>query len=1083
MPGLHLYTSNRLEKLTDALSQVFERPLSSPLIPEFIMIQSLGMKRWLSLELARRFGVWAHCRFLFPNEVVREIFEALLPEVPRGRFLEPEIMTWKIMKHLPRSINKPSSRSLKNYLGEEMLSLKAYQLSAQIANVFDQYLTYRPEMILGWEEGKDHDWQAELWRDLVDGLSLKHPPALRKSFLKAMQDPSGLGVESLPERISIFGVSALPPFHMEVVIALSEHIDVNIFHLNPSREYWAEVLSDREIDRKTDKGADGSLPAQDLHFEKGNSLLASMGHLGRDFLGLIMDYNPVEESLYEEPGYDSLLHAIQSDILNLADRGDATGESEGPPIPEDGMLSDTSIRINSCHSPMREVEILYDYLLDLFNQESDLKPGEILIITPDIETYTPYIQAVFNAPDDEKLRIPFTIAGRSFRNESRTVDAFMAVLELSGSRFEVDRILDILGCDDVRRRFDLLPGDMELIRRWVRDTRISWGIDGTDRSRRGLPDFRENTWRAGMERLLLGYAMPGRGEMLFNDILPYDNIEGGETTVLGKGISFIETLFASVSFLAGTHSLIVWAEILLTLIESLFLADDDTGNDVQMIRNVLQRLPSIAEKSGFHEEIDLTVVRSFLEHSLSRETTGRGFITGGVTFCSMLPMSGIPFRVVAMIGMNDGVFPRTSATPGFDRIPENPRRGDRSLRDEDRYLFLESILSARERLYISYIGQGIQDNSRIPPSVVVSELLDYIDGFQVSGGSIRDHVFVEHRLQGFSAGYFRGDEGLFSYSEENFQACRVALADRRKPDPFITEELSPLEGDERVLPLQDLIQFFLNPAKYLLTRRLGIRMDDRSSSIERREPISLHWLDRYRLEQQICERFLNNQDIESLYQISRAEGILPHGKIGEYTFRSLLPDIEWFSRRVRSYMSGERLKPIEVDLDISGYRLVGTIDDIWEKGMLQFRYVRGGARDRLRAWIMHLAFNAYSEGEQPVKSFLVCKDHLWETGMIGESREILGSLISMYSAGITGVLCFFPETSLEYARAVQGGELPADALRKAMKIWDGSDYSRGEGKDPYYELLFRERTPGEEFAEISQRVYKPLLTFQREIAQ
>jgi exodeoxyribonuclease V gamma subunit len=1083
MPGIHLYTSNRLEKLADALSQVFERPLSSPLIPEFIMIQSLGMKRWLSLELARRFGVWAHCRFLFPNEVIREVFEALLPGVPRGRFLEPEIMTWKIMRHLPRIVKKPGFRSLKNYFGEEMLSLKTYQLSAQIANVFDQYLTYRPEMILSWEGGKDHDWQAELWRAIVNGSPLQHPPALRESFLRAIQNPSGLSADSLPERISIFGVSALPPFHMEVVMALSEHLDVNIFHLNPSREYWAEVLSEREIDRKTYRGADGSLSAQDLHFEKGNSLLASMGQLGRDFLSLIVDYNPIEESLFEEPGYDSLLHAIQSDILNLVDRGDATGAVKGAPIPEDRILSDTSIRISSCHGPMREVEVLYDYLLDLFNREYELKPSEILIMTPDIETYTPYIQAVFNATADEKLRIPFTIAGRHFRHESRMVDAFMAVLELIGSRFEVDRILDILGCDDVRRRFDLLPGDMELIRRWVRDTRISWGIDGTDRSRRGLPDFRENTWRAGVERLLLGYAMPGRGEALFNGILPYDNIEGGETIVLGKCISFIETLFASVSSLEGTHSLIVWAETLLTLLESLFLANDETGNDVQMIRNVLQRLPSIVEESDFHEEIDLTVVRSFLEHSLSRETTKGGFITGGVTFCPMLPMSGIPFRVIAMIGMDDCIFPRASVTPGFDRIPEDPRRGDRSLRDEDRYLFLESILSARERLYISYTGQGIQDNSRIPPSVVVSELLDYIEGFQVSGRSIRDHVFTEHRLQGFSAGYFRDDEELFSYSEENFQACRVALADRRKPDPFITGDLPPLEGDERVLPLQDLIQFFLNPAKYLLTRRLGIRMDDRSSSIERREPIRLHWLDRYRLEQQICERFLNNRDIESLYHISRAEGILPHGKIGEYSFRSLLPDIEWFSRRVRSYMSGERLKPIEVDLDISGYRLIGTIDDIWGRGMLQFRYARGGARDRLRAWIMHLAFNASSDEAQPLKSFLVCKDHLWETGMISESREILGSLISIYSAGITGVLCFFPETSLEYARAVQGGALPADALRKAMRIWEGSDYSRGEGQDPYYELLFRERPLGEEFADISQRVYKPLLAFQRESAQ
>lgn len=1080
MPGFHFYTSNQLEKLTDELARVLEEPLSSPLIPEFIMIQSLGMKRWLSLELARRFGVWAHCRFLFPNEVVREVFEALLSDVPRGRFLEPETMIWKIMKHLPRRVEKPGFRSLKNYLGEGKNTLKAYQLSAQIANVFDQYLTYRPEMILNWERGEDADWQAELWRALGEGLSLRHPPALRESFLQAIQNPSGFKARSLPERISIFGVSTLPPFHLEVIIALSEHVEVNLFHLNPSREYWADVLSDREIDRKLRGGAEDAMSAQDLHLESGNSLLASMGHLGRDFLSLIMDYDPAEHHLFQDPGNDSLLHAVQSDILNLVDRENSTGAGKGAAIPGDKILSDTSIRINSCHSPMREVEVLYDYLLDLFNR-SDLKPREILVMTPDLESYSPFIQAVFDAPADERHRIPFSIAGRLFRLESRAVNTFIAVIELAGSRFEADRILDILGCDDVLRRFDLMPGDADLMRRWVRDTRIRWGIDGDDRSRRGLPGLKENTWRAGLERILLGYAMPGRGEMLFNGILPYDDIEGGETATLGKFMLFIDRLFSSVFSLEKNHTLTVWSETLLLLLESLFQFDDETEYDAQMIRNVLNRLRSIEEESDFHDEIDIAVLRSFLEHAFNRESRGSEFITGGVTFCSMLPMSGIPFRVICMIGMNDAIFPRTSISPGFDRIPEEPRRGDRSLRDEDRYLFLGSILSAREKLYISYTGQGIQDNSRIPPSVLVSELLDYIEGFDATGKRIRDHLVIEHRLQGFSAGYFKGDE-LFSYSEDNFQACRVALADRRKPEPFITGNLPLPEEDERVLTLKDLIQFFLNPARYLMIRRLGIRMDDRSPVVEKREPISLHWLDRYRLEEQICEYLLSNRDIEHLYHISRAEGVLPHGKVGEYSFRSLMPDVEWFTRRVKFYMTGEKLKPCEVNLDITGYRLIGTIDDIWEKGMLQFRYARGGARDRLRAWIMHLAFNAAADGAYPLKSFLICKDHSWETEAIRESREMLKALISIYHSGLTGDLYFFPESSLEYARAIQGGALPVDALRKAVAVWEGSAYSRGEGEDPYCELLSRGGAPlGEAFAELSIQVFKPLLTFQGEI--
>ena len=823
--------------------------------------------------------------------------------------------------------------------------LKRFQLSSRIADLFDQYLIFRPEMVLGWDKGAENHWQAVLWRELVKGNEGKHRAALQKVFLEAIQKSSDK-LKPLPERLAVFGISALPPFHMQVLAAISRYIEVNLFLMNPCREYWADIVSGREMKRFTGREKKKKALPEELHLEKGNSLLASMGALGRDFFDLITTLGCEEHESFEAPGDDSLLKGIQSDILNLVDRG--RGANEKKKISE----GDASIQIHSCHSPMREVEVLQDRLLALFESDPTLLPKDILVMTPDIETYAPYIQAVFSLPAGDPRWIPFSIADQGVRKESQLIDSFLSLLDLQGSRMGVSQILAILESPAVQRRFGLSEADLELIHRWVKDTRIRWGIDGESRKELGLPEFSENTWRAGLDRMLLGYALPGQDEKMFMGILPYDLIEGSDAPILGKFLGFMDRLFHSVKEMNETRSLQEWGEFLLKFVDGFFLADGETERELHVIRRTISDLASKQEASGFREKVSLEVIKSYLRTRLEGEGFGFGFLSGGMTFCAMLPMRSIPFKVVCLMGMNDDSYPRQTKSLGFDLMAKNPKPGDRSRRKDDRYLFLETLLSARERLHLSYVGQSIQDNSPRPPSVLVSELLDYIDqGYEFQGGKILEHVVVKHRLQAFSPEYFKKSEKLISYSEENYEAARHAAGLREEPAPFIPTGLPELTEEWKIVDVDQFCRFFGNPARYLLNKRLGIYLDDETGILDENEPFDLSGLDRYQLEQDLVNRVLQKLDLKDHHSAAKASGQLPHGAPGEWLYAQTCAQVNSFVRTVLPYLEKGPLEPREVDLSLDGFRLQGRIGNIYPDGLMFYRYANMRPQDRLTLWI------------------------------------------------------------------------------------------------------------------------------------
>jgi len=1089
MQGLTVYTSNHMEILARQLARIVREPLPSPLVPEIIVVQSRGMERWVSMEIAAHNGICANCSFLFPNLFLHEIVKKIIPDLPEDSHFDPVAMTFKIMNVLQSSIDLPGYESLKRYMAHDKNGMKRFQISQKIANLFDQYLVFRPEMIFRWEKGNQDHWQAQLWREISSGTKNLHRARMRKTLLQKIQKQPH-EIENLPHRISIFGISYLPPFHLEVFIEISRRSQVNLFLMNPCREYWGEIVSPRQIKEIRKKYIISTGGTEELYLEEGNRLLASMGTLGRNFFSTIsgMDCRMFEQ--FKDPDEHHMLSKIQWDILNLKDRGvsrlDSVPEREPGdmsfPSPYTDTLQqdvDTSIQIHSCHSPMREIEVLHDNLLAMFEEDPDLLPKDIVVMAPDIESYAPFIQAVFDAQTDKALGIPFTIADRGLRTESRIIQGFMSILDLKGSRLGTTRVMAVLESEGIKEKFGLTESDIEIIERWIKETNIRWGMDADFRRKFGLPGFSENTWKAGIQRLLLGYAMPGLDRKMFSGILPYDPIEGGDVKILGKFLNFLDRIFTCMGFLETPRTLSDWHGKLVEILEDFFAPDEDSEREIQVLRRILDEMLRAEKLSGFDGPIQIEVVKSFLENLLEGVNFGTGFISSGVTFCAMLPMRSIPFKVVCLVGMNMDAFPRESKTLSFDLMAKNPRIGDRSRRNDDKYLFLEAIISARNKLYISYVGQSIRDNTRIAPSVLVSELLDYIkEGCGLSEGQI----ITWHRLQAFSPEYFKTGGKLFSYSKENFAASRSRYEHKDIPS-LISGKLSDPSQEWKHLDIKDLSVFFSNPAKFLLEKRLGVYLHETDHGYDERENFNLGHLEKYMIEQEMVLHRLSGSELNDFFHVKKASGQLPHGNVGKLVYNEMSLDAEDFVREIEDHITGRRLDDHTIDINISDFNLWGRLADVYEQGLIQIRYVKSKPKYLLNTWVNHVILCVLVEGKTPVKSLLLSKDAAWEFAPVSNGNDILNDLLNLFWKGMSEPLHFFPESSFEYARRLLlKHQSPSDALNAARNKWTGNDFARGECQDPYFERCFVRTDPlDDEFEKISEKVFAPLLDHHTEI--
>lgn len=748
-----LHSSNRTENLVAHLSAVIENaPLSSPFKKELFLIQSQGMERWLSQQLADQFKVWANFEFLFPGKFFSTLAEKIDSQLNDALF-DRHLMLWRL-EALLRHTDSDDLLPLKHYLSGESIALKRYQLALQLAKVFDQYQIMRPEMIAAWQANKTlyhtatERWQKALWLQITQQTGNKHRGSLWLQVIDKLNTAEqGAFSEQLPERICIFGVNTMPPLFLKYLEGLSRHCDLHLFVLNPSSDFWAD------IDTKRQRIANGETFI-------GHPLLSTLGQQGREFQALLLEDNiafTLElESFEANEASINNLQRLQNDILhNTIETRLITP-----------LQPDNSISIHSCHSRLREVEVLKNQLLDALEQDTDLQLRDIVVIAPEIQDYESFINAVF-------CDIQHAIADRSLRLSNHALDAFLRFLSVSQSRFGWQTVLDLLEQPVVYPSFGLSEADLELIRHWVGSTNVRWGKSAQHKKELELPELSENTWQAMLDRLLMGYAV-GSDEDFVDGVLPYKDIEGASASALGGFCEFMDLLFKASVELKPAKTLKNWHGRLNYYADQLLVNVDPI--EMQQLKELLGELSGDVA-TVHHDPVELQVIISWMEGAVSERKSSNGFLRGQLTFCSMLPMRSIPFKIIALLGMNDGEFPKIDRNPTFDLLSQHFHKGDRSRRTDDRYQFLEILLSVRQRLIMTYIGQSISQNTTIPPSVIVSELLEVMqDSYALPNPTIQEP------LQAFSWRYFDGSsETLINYSASDLETAKAIAAPKPPP--------------------------------------------------------------------------------------------------------------------------------------------------------------------------------------------------------------------------------------------------------------------------------------------------------------
>lgn len=1090
---MRIYRSNRAERLIDALARVLGEPLSDPLAAEHVVVQSRGMERWLSMQLSQRLGIAANLRFPFPRHFIDQAFDAVLGEAERAEPFAREALTWSVAALLRERAEDPAFAPARAYLAGDEGAVLRLQLARRLAQALDDYAVYRPELLVGWERGAEPgDMQAELFRALVARHGSRHQAARARRLLDALrarradQGP----IAGLPQRVCLFGIASLPPLYIELLSALSAHVETHLFVLTPSNRYFGDV-------RKHLGGG-----------HEGHPLLAALGKLGRDFQDLLADVEAIEgddDALFEDPGHATLLHALQSDMLHLHDRG----AEDGPPrlrVP----AGDRSILIHACHSPMREIEVLHDQLCALLEDER-LEPHEIVVMAPDIEAYAPVIEAVFGQPAEGEASarpfIPHSVAHRGLKPESAAFDALRAALDLLAQRVTASAVLDLLSREPVARRRGLVPEDLETLRGWVERAGIHWGVDEHDRAAEGQPELVEGTFRFGLERMLLGYALEGRERRLFEGRLPLDAVQGTGAELAGTFAELCEALFAERAAVRAPHGVEAWAAIFERLL-SLLVGDTEAHAFERVsIRAAFADLIAQASAAGFGEPIALRALLPALEGALEARTAARGYLSRGVTFCQLVPMRSVPFKVVCLVGMGDDRFPTRRPVHGFDRMQEAPRRGDRVARDDDRHVFLEALLCARETFLVTYVGRSAHDDREQPAAVVVSDLSDAIArGFELEPAgagegaapvdprkAVEEALVTRHRLHAFSPRYFTGaqDARLFSYAAaygKGAQAIARVEASASAPAPFVPGALqrAPLEA----LRLDDLVRWVTRPSRALV-RDLGISLQHDLVTISERDPAKLEPLPRYEVRAALGRMLLEEPELSdaALVERVRALGLIPLGASGTIEVEDLAGSTRPLIEAALRYRRGAALPPEPVELMVDGVRLTGALSSLWPDAHIELSVSQAGKPFELAHFVRHVVLctlREHGRAHLPELSVVIARGsssdapHVVELPPLERPLELLREHVAFAREAREGRIHFEHAASRGYAEKIcEGGDEAAALERARRNLRDVEAYLAEDTLlwgDPAA-LLEGERRA--RFAQDALRIFGPLLRTRR----
>lgn len=963
---LLLYQSNRLEHLAATLTHLAAAfPPSHPLAAEEILVASQGMRRYLTLFQAEHSGISANRHYSLPAGFSWQLTRQCFPELPTLNPFATPVLRWRILQWLTTRLDAlpQTQAALGSYLDDENApggdsDLRHAALAGKLADIFDQYLVYRPDWIAAWEQGTlndlgaDEAWQAELWRALAAETTVPHRAQLWQQLFAALPGVA----DRLPERLWVFGISTLAPVYVNLLQALAEHIDVHLFALNPSQEPWRDMAE----------------PAQLLHTDgvsgHGHPLLASLGKQGRDFFDALIDVGAQAEL---ERGYfeantpaTTLLTRLQNDILKLCP-------------PEKGCLPqpDDSIQIHCAHSPLRELQILKDRLLLLLAQQPHWQAHDIVVLAPHIETYAPFIEGVFGHASP--LALPYSIADTRLSHTSAWYQAALRLLEVFGGRLSLSDVAALAECRAFQAACNTDADSIRTLLTVWENAEVRWGWDAAHRrdvltqagkanaaaadtadtadadavDAPSLPESASHTWQQGLAQTILGWMSPAP--------------EWRAKPQLWRGLAAVETQVEIETQVRLVRAMRILAEHYLVWQTNATAADwvarfqaalaallqAQTPDDESAAHALLAQLDSWREQTelaGIDTPLSPELAIAEFKQLLHTESE-HGFLGGGITFCSMVPMRNLPFRAVCLLGLNDGDFPRDTRAPAFDLAARHPRRGDRARRSDDRYLFLEALLSAREHLYLSYVGRNIKDNQELAPSALLAELVEILATMRgISGQDFWAEHCAVHPLQAFSKSYFLPETALPSHRHDYAQSW---AAPATAPQPFYDSEAA-LDNLPLHINLAQWQTFWRHPVRAWLSRQLGWHKlwrdapppeDESFTPTSEADILTSLWQARRR-----------DEPVEARLKLIEARELLPPDQLGDW-WRDA------YARQAALWpnaLLADALPAQATAWDYDGIRLEALFQHITPAGQRLFFAQRARYTDRISALLSHLLWCA-----------------------------------------------------------------------------------------------------------------------------
>jgi exodeoxyribonuclease V gamma subunit len=1004
------------------------------------------------------------------------------------------VLPWRIWGELAREDPPADYANLIAYIGNDpnAKARKRWGLAKRLARLLDDYQNYRPDLLCEWEAGRDTGldeslrWQAALWRRLVN----EQPGTYLRQFLHMRETLGSCGIQDTYRRITVFHVSAMPKAYMTFFATLGQMMPVDMFIFNPGKEFWIEDGTVRQHLKALIQNGDTLAWLDPPH-----PLLSGFARGTQAFLATILDVTDgnIHDHMWGNDKHGTLLQEIQADIRN---QGAANSIAAG---------DDGSIQFHICHGPMREVEVVRDLIHKWFAENPGAEPRDVQVLVPDMETYAPFIESIFQVTEPT-APFPCSISKRPAVSAGAVGAAFVRLMQFNESRMSAPEAMEILELEPVRQRYDLEPDEVAEMRALVHAANIRWGRDAThinqtlstnqEQGARNLPDT--VTWRRGLDRLIAGFAL-GRCEE-GDDVIQAGNLgslrvhdatEGSTAELVGKLALFYDDLCETADGIArqDIRKISEWARFYAAMLERHFLGTESTFVDLAEIRRGIQAVAQAAAGAG-DPEVPAEIVAAAIEAQLGdMAPTGKSDVNT-VLFSPMRTMQVTPRKLIMILGLNEGAFPRADQRPAFDLLAIKPRYGDRSLRYEDRLAFIEAIMSACERLVITYTGRNIANNKEIPPSPAVTEFQQYLDTF--AKGSKQTLVPpVHHRLHGFNPAYYStaAEKKLFSYSRSNHAAAKI-LANPRKPaatatEPpdtqaglalaqAITRAAAPTELP-RHISIEELQAFFANPARHFYTQVLQVQLPDpECDNAWDSEIFDNNALDAYKINTIMLKDLLALPDSRTAAAFEpdadygnrlQELALVPLGTFGHSAMRQRLLGLQDFLlapadngthanlHEALRELQRARESPVAISITAGHFIITARLPVIRDPAaipardlLLQFRYASINAKDRIHAWLAHLVGHAASN---TFTTRIISKD---KTATIepmdkAAAEATLAAILEAYDLGQRALLPFAPAASYAYAAEIARTADAREAAEKAGDAWDG--FSFPECNDAY----------------------------------